>query len=60
MAEYDKEFLDYMKSKYHITLENATRGSEKEIITFAVAWDVWKEAKRTYSQKGHNRPGIDK
>ena len=51
MVEYDREFLDYMKSKYHITLENAANGSEKEIITFAVAWDVWKEAKRVYSQK---------
>jgi hypothetical protein len=51
MVEYVREFLDYMKSKYHITLKNATNGSEKGIITFAVAWDVWKEAKRVYSQK---------
>ncbi|MGC8651802.1 MAG: hypothetical protein ACP5UH_00925 [Candidatus Micrarchaeia archaeon] len=51
MVEYDKEFLEYMKSKYHITLGNATNGTEREIITFAVAWDVWKEAKRVYTQK---------
>ncbi len=51
IAEYDKEFLDYMKSKYHITVEDATNGSEREIITFNVAWDIWKQAKRIYSQK---------
>jgi hypothetical protein len=51
MAEYDKEFLDYMQSKYNITLESATHGSEKEIITFAVAWDVWKKARDVYSHK---------
>lgn len=50
MTEYDKEFLDYMKSKYNITVENATKGSEREIITFAVAWDVWKHAKQIYSR----------
>jgi len=41
-----------MKSQYHITLENATNGTEREIITFAVAWDVWKEAKRVYIGNG--------
>ena len=51
MADYDKEFLDYMQRKYHIDLEKATNGTEKEIITFAVAWDVWKEAKRVLSNK---------
>lgn len=51
MADYDKEFLDYMKSKYHIGLEKATNGTEREIITFAVAWDVWKQAKKVFTQK---------
>lgn len=50
MTEYDKEFLDYMKSRYHITLENATNGSEREIITFNIAWDIWKQAKSIYSK----------
>ncbi len=50
MADYDKEFLDYMERKYKINLEKATHGSEREIITFAVAWDVWKQAKKTYSK----------
>lgn len=50
VGKYDKEFLDYMKSKYGITLERATKGSEREIITFAVAWDIWQQAKKTYSQ----------
>ncbi len=48
MVEYDKEFLDYMKYKYKITVERATNGSEKEIVTFAIAWDVWKQAKKIY------------
>ncbi len=50
---YDKEFLDYMERKYKITLEKATEGSEMEIIRFAVAWDVWKEARKT-CEGGHN------
>ncbi|MEM3178144.1 MAG: hypothetical protein QXT36_03100 [Candidatus Micrarchaeaceae archaeon] len=37
MVEYNKEFLDYMRSKYKITIEGATHGTEREIITFAVA-----------------------
>ena len=49
MVDYDKEFLGYMERKYHIDLEKATSGTEREIITFAVAWDVWKEAKRVFS-----------
>ena len=48
MKDYDKEFLDYMKKKYKITLENETNGTEREIITFAIAWDIWKQAKKTY------------
>ncbi|MDE1871355.1 MAG: hypothetical protein KGI06_03885 [Candidatus Micrarchaeota archaeon] len=48
MEKYDKEFLDYMEKKYRITLEKATRGREVEIITFAVAWNVWKQAKKLY------------
>ncbi len=51
MTDYDKEFLDYMESKYHITVEDATNGSEKAILTFTVAWDIWKQAKRVYAQK---------
>ena len=50
MADYDKEFLGYMKEKYHITIEKATNGSERERITFAVAWDAWKQAKRVYTK----------
>ncbi len=50
MENYDKEFLDYMKSKYKITLQEATSGQEQQIITFAVAWDVWKQAKKLYSR----------
>jgi hypothetical protein len=50
MGKYDKEFLDYMKNKYKITLERATNGSEREIIRFAIAWDIWKQAKKIYSQ----------
>lgn len=49
MKKYDKEFLDYMKNKYKITLKKATNGSEMEIIRFAIAWDVWKQAKKVYS-----------
>lgn len=56
MQKYDREFLDYMEKKYKITLENATSGSEKEIITFAVAWDIWKRAKKFYEAK--NQPII--
>jgi hypothetical protein len=52
MGKYDKEFLDYMETKYRITVERATNGSEKERITFAVAWDVWKQAKKIYSRTG--------
>ncbi len=48
MEEYDKEFLDYMKSKYRITPEKAKNGREVDIITFAVAWNVWKQAKKIY------------
>ncbi len=48
MENYDKEFLGYMQKKYKITLEKATNGSEREIITFAVAWDIWKQAKKVY------------
>ncbi len=51
MESYDKEFLKYMKDKYKITAENATNGSEREIITFAIAWDVWKQAKRVFADK---------
>jgi hypothetical protein len=51
MVNYDKEFLDYMQRKYRMDLEKATSGTEREIITFAVAWDVWKEAKRIFSNK---------
>ncbi|ASI13823.1 hypothetical protein Mia14_0510 [Candidatus Mancarchaeum acidiphilum] len=50
MGEYDKEFLDYMKEKYGITIEDAAKGPESKIITFAVAWDVWKHAKSIYSK----------
>ena len=49
MEQYDKEFLDYMLSKYKLTLNEATNGTESQIITFAVAWDVWKHAKAIYS-----------
>ncbi len=51
MKKYDKEFLDYMEKKYKINLEKATKGSEMEIIRFAIAWDVWKQAKKTYQTK---------
>ena len=49
MEQYDKEFLEYMKTKYKLTLDEATKGTEPQIIKFAVAWDVWKQAKSTYS-----------
>ena len=49
MEKYDKEFLDYMAKKYRITLEKATTGNEMDIIRFAVAWDIWKQAKKIYS-----------
>jgi hypothetical protein len=51
MEKYDKEFLDYMEKKYNTTLEKATTGSEIEIIRFAAACDVWKQAKKTYQGK---------
>lgn len=51
MVKYDKAFLDYMESKYNVTLEKATTGNEMEIIRFAVAWDVWKQAKKIYQTK---------
>ena len=50
MENYDKEFLDYMKTKYKLTLDEATNGTEPQIIKFAVAWDVWKQAKKVYYQ----------
>ena len=51
MERYDKEFLDYMKNRYKITLEKAKSGREVEIITFAVAWNVWKQARRVYGTR---------
>ncbi|MDE1851294.1 MAG: hypothetical protein KGH69_01220 [Candidatus Micrarchaeota archaeon] len=48
MEEYDKEFLEYMEKKYKITPKKATTGREIKIITFAVAWNVWKQAKKVY------------
>ncbi|MCL4371827.1 hypothetical protein M1373_00715 [Candidatus Marsarchaeota archaeon] len=51
MQEYDKEFLDYMEKKYKITLEKATKGSEMDIIRFAIAWDVWKQANKVCKEK---------
>ena len=51
MEKYDKEFLEYMESKYKITLEKATNGSEMEIIRFAPAWDVWKQSKKVCEEK---------
>jgi|GEM_PF-2162460 len=51
MVEYDKEFLDYMKDKYHITLDEATNGTEMQRIRFAVAWDIWKHAKKVFATK---------
>ncbi len=52
VENYDKEFLDYMKTKYKLTLDEATNGTEPQIIKFSVAWDVWKQAKMVYSQSG--------
>lgn len=49
MEKYDKEFLEYMENKYKITLAKATSGSEMEIMRFAVAWDIWKQARKIYS-----------
>lgn len=48
MEQYDKEFLEYMKNKYKLTLDKATNGTEQQIITFAVAWNIWKQAKNLY------------
>jgi hemerythrin superfamily protein len=48
MEQYDKEFLDYMRTKYKLTLDEATNGTEPQVIKFAVAWDVWKHAKSIY------------
>ncbi len=50
MENYDREFLDYMKTKYRLTLEEATSGTEAQIIKFAIAWNVWKRAKEVYSK----------
>ncbi|MDE1869664.1 MAG: hypothetical protein KGH71_01605 [Candidatus Micrarchaeota archaeon] len=50
MEKYDPQFMDYMKKKYKITLGKATDGEEVEIITFAIAWDVWKQAKKVYQK----------
>lgn len=50
MEKYDKEFLKYMKKKYKITPAKATSGREVEVITFAVAWNVWKQAKKIYKK----------
>ncbi len=51
MGKYDKEFLDYMEKRYGITLAKATKGREVEIITFAIAWNVWKQSKKIYSRR---------
>ena len=51
MEQYDKEFLDYMKTKYKLTLDEATNGTEQQIIKFAVAWDMWKQAKNTFYKR---------
>jgi hemerythrin superfamily protein len=51
MEQYDKEFLEYMKTKYKLTLNEATKGTEPQIIKFAIAWDVWKQAKSAYSKR---------
>lgn len=48
MEKYDKAFLDFMKTKYRITPTNQER--EVQIITFAVAWNVWKQAKKVYGR----------
>ena len=53
MEKYDKEFLNYMKDKYKITPAKAKNGREVEIITFAVAWNVWKQAKKTCFHPHH-------
>ncbi|MGI0100624.1 MAG: hemerythrin domain-containing protein [Candidatus Micrarchaeaceae archaeon] len=50
MENYDEEFLGFMKTKYGLTLEEATNGQEPQIIKFAIAWNVWKQAKKVYSQ----------
>ena len=55
MEKYDKEFLDYMKKKYKITPESGKSGREVEIITFAVAWNVWKQAKKVYQMPKADR-----
>ncbi|MCL4411727.1 hemerythrin domain-containing protein [Candidatus Marsarchaeota archaeon] len=54
MEQYDKEFLEYMKIKYKLTLGEATKGTEPQIIKFALAWDVWKHAKSIYSKMGQD------
>ena len=51
MEQYDKEFLKHMKTKYKLTLDNATNGTEPQIIEFAVAWDIWKQAKNNFYKK---------
>ncbi len=51
MEQYDKEFLEYMKTKYKLTLDEATKGAEPQIIEFAIAWDIWKQAKYTYYKR---------
>ena len=50
MVKYDKEFLDYMKEKYHITLYEATNGTEMQRIRFAIAWYIWKRAKKVFTE----------
>ena len=40
-----------MEKKYGITLEKATSGKEMEIIRFALAWDIWKQARKIYQHK---------
>jgi hemerythrin superfamily protein len=43
-----------MKTKYKLTLDDATNGTEPQIIKFAVAWSVWKQAKSIYSKTRQN------
>ncbi|MEM3215743.1 MAG: hypothetical protein QW091_02855 [Candidatus Micrarchaeaceae archaeon] len=55
MQNYDPEFLDYVQKKYHIDIDKATNGTERERITFAIAWNIWQQAKKVYSKKANSK-----
>lgn len=58
IADATKIFLDAgFRYRDKITLAEATNGSEMEIVRFAIAWDVWKQAKRVFSHSAASFKG---